>query len=119
MNKLKLIESLEDIVGQLQMGKVSFDVAVYTLDNIVTYNKKQSFMVRIDYLEGYEDTSFKYFSLNELEEFMDEDDLEEVLNLKVGFGIEVVSVTDKVWVERVAYFDPFELEYRGDTYATD
>ena len=73
MNKFKLLESLEDIVGQLQMGKVSFDVAVDTLDNIVTYNKKQSFMVRIDYLEGYEDTTSKHFSLNELEEFMDED----------------------------------------------
>ena len=119
MNKLKLMESLEDIVGQLQMSKVSFDVAVDTLDNIVTYNKKQSFMVRIDYLYGYEDTTSKHFSLNELEEFMDEDDLEEVLNLKVGFGIEVVGVTDKVWVERVAYFDPFEIEYRGDTYGTD
>jgi hypothetical protein len=119
MNKFKLLESLEDIVGQLQMGKVSFDVAVDTLDNIVTYNKKQSFMVRIDYLEGYEDTTSKHFSLNELEEFMDEEDLEVVLDLKVGKGIQINGVTDKVWVERVAYFDPFELEYRGDTYGTD
>ena len=119
MNRLNLLTVLEDIVGQLQMSKVPFDVAVDTLDNVVTYNKKQSFMVRIHYIEGYEDTTPKCFSVNELEEFMDEDDLEEVLKLKIGFGIEVVGLTDKVWVERIEYFDPFEIEYRGDTYGTD
>tara|TARA_R100001480_G_C4694370_1_gene176603 strand:+ start:60 stop:605 length:546 start_codon:yes stop_codon:yes gene_type:complete len=40
INGIKLIESLEDIVGQLQMGKISNTDAIETLDNIVKYVKE-------------------------------------------------------------------------------
>ena len=98
MENLK--NDLADLVGQMEMEKIPLCDVIDSLNNLVTYYKKVLFRVRIDYLEGYEETKSKYFSLLEVEDWIDEDDLNEVKKLNVGFGVEIVGVGDRIYLER-------------------
>ena len=57
MENLK--NDLADLVGQMEMEKIPLCDVIDSLNNLVTYYKKVLFRVRIDYLEGYEETSFR------------------------------------------------------------
>lgn len=79
------------------MNKVNIEIEkVLKMENDLINN----FQVRIDYLKGYEDTKSKYFSLLEIDEWIDQEDFDQVIQLDIGDGFKIHGVSDIVYIER-------------------